>query len=62
MLNNMKIEELKNFLQLRGLKVNYRKKRNLGSKSISHYRKQCYLSEDITRSGSLKNNILKNLS
>ena len=45
MLNNKKIEEMKNFLWLRGLKVTG-KKRNLSSKSILCYRKQYYLSED----------------
>ena len=48
-LNNMKIEELKTFLRLRGLKVTGKK--NLSNKSILCHRKQCYLSEDITKSG-----------
>ena len=47
MLNNIKIEELKNFLQVTG-----KKKRNLTSKNIFCYKKGCYLSEDSTRSGS----------
>ena len=51
MLNSMKTEELKNFLRLGGLKVTGIK-RNLSSKSILCYSKQCYLSEESTRSGS----------
>ena len=50
MLNGMKIEELKKFLRLRGLKVT-RKKKNLISKNILRYSKQCCLSGDSTRSG-----------
>ena len=50
MLNSIKLEELKKFLRLPGLKV--AGKKNLSSKNILCYWKQFSLSEDNKRSQS----------